>query len=476
ELKGHSGDVESLAFSKDYSQVASGSNNGVLYIWDVAAGSIEKVMKKHDASIRSIAFSHDSLLIASGSDDHTIVTWNAITGLPVKALTHDKSITDLAFSHDSLQIASATSNKCIYLWDTTHGTLLRTLQGMHDLDVRTVLFSPDKRHIISASNSICIWDMDAKDFTRPFIGHTAAISAIALSHDSTLIATGSDDHTVCIWTIQTGFFKRLSGIHTAPINIVDISANNLVVLSGSKDHTLCIWESQTGTLITILDQQYNGAASFSHDGLIIASGHLDKTICIWDVASGSLIRKLGEDSTNPAGASHIAFSPDSSLIASISYSSSSGLHIWDVAAGSHLKVLHEQDEQDGIFKFFWHEVLQAVAFSFDNRSVAARIPADEYGLRKDSICWSLDTCSKTEYPGAEHLDWDQRIPWASYHQLCIGGQWVFTNGSNSVPLCHLPSSFISASVRQVNRQVVAYAVGQDLYILDFSWLVEQFLE
>ncbi|KAG8957724.1 hypothetical protein FRC03_009860, partial [Tulasnella sp. 419] len=195
ELKGPGGNVESLAFSKDYSQVASGSNDGVLYIWDVVKGSIEKVMKEHNTSIRSIAFSHDSLLIASGSDDCTIITWNAITGLPVKVLKHDKGITDLAFSHDGLQIASATSNKCIYLWDTTHGTVLRTLQGMHDLDVRTVLFSPDNRHIISASNSICIWDKDAKDFTRPFTGHTAAISVIALSHDNKLIATGSDDHT-----------------------------------------------------------------------------------------------------------------------------------------------------------------------------------------------------------------------------------------------------------------------------------------
>jgi len=58
-LEGHSGWVDSVAFSLDGQRVVSGSNDRTMRLWDIATGAALQMLKGHSDSVSSVAFSPD---------------------------------------------------------------------------------------------------------------------------------------------------------------------------------------------------------------------------------------------------------------------------------------------------------------------------------------------------------------------------------------------------------------------------------
>jgi WD40 repeat protein len=55
-------------------------------VWDVSTGSEVKVLKGHTGWVNSVAFSSDGTQIVSGSGDESVRVWDASTGFEVKVL------------------------------------------------------------------------------------------------------------------------------------------------------------------------------------------------------------------------------------------------------------------------------------------------------------------------------------------------------------------------------------------------------
>jgi len=64
---GHSGSVNSVAYSPDGKLLASGGSDGVIKLWHVPTGSELRALSGHADAVRSVAFSPDGKVIASGS-------------------------------------------------------------------------------------------------------------------------------------------------------------------------------------------------------------------------------------------------------------------------------------------------------------------------------------------------------------------------------------------------------------------------
>ncbi len=71
-LEGHAGQVLLVAFSVDGCQLASGSGDKTIKIWDTTMGALQQTLEGHTDWVRSVAFSADGRQLASGSDDKTI--------------------------------------------------------------------------------------------------------------------------------------------------------------------------------------------------------------------------------------------------------------------------------------------------------------------------------------------------------------------------------------------------------------------
>jgi len=99
---------------------ASGGVQGAIRLWDVATGQpVGQPLRGHTNDVNSVAFSPDGLLLATGSDDQTVRLWDVASGQPIgQPLTgHGNIVHSVAFSPYGERLASAGNDGAIHVWD-----------------------------------------------------------------------------------------------------------------------------------------------------------------------------------------------------------------------------------------------------------------------------------------------------------------------------------------------------------------------
>ncbi|MEA5604515.1 serine/threonine-protein kinase [Nostoc sp. UHCC 0252] len=291
-LKGHSSDVNSVAFSPDGTILGSASDDKTIKLWNLASKEEIHTLEGHSNWIWAIAFSSDSKTLASGSADKTIKLWNLETGKLIRTLEGNADgVTSLAFSSDGKTLASGTASKDmkIKLWNLETGKLIRTLEG-HTSGVPSVAFSPDGKTLASGSwdKTIKLWNLDTGKEIRTLQGNENSILSVAFAPDGVTLASGSRDKIIKLWNLKTGKEIRTLRGHNDKVNSVAFvpgrSQNDLTVVSGSSDKTIKLWNPSTGREIRTLEtgSGYIYAIAISPDGKTIAGGGSGENILkIW---------------------------------------------------------------------------------------------------------------------------------------------------------------------------------------------------
>ncbi|KFY28683.1 hypothetical protein V491_00343 [Pseudogymnoascus sp. VKM F-3775] len=345
------GSVRAVAFSPDGKQIASGSDDNTINLWDAKTGDLQKTLTGHVGWVKAVAFSPDGSQIASGSGDMTLKLWDARTGYLQKMLTnHSAPVEDIAFSPDGKQIASGSRDMTIKLWDTRTGDLQKTLVGHWDC-VLAIAFSPDGKQIASGSRytAISLWDARTGDLQKALTCQWGwgGVRSIAFSPDGKYIVSGSEDKTIKLWDARTGDLQKTLADHWDWVMAVAFSLDGKQIVSGSRDMAINLWDARTGDLQKTLTGHIGWvkAVAFSPDGKYIVSGSEDKTIKLWDARTGDLQKTLAGHS---ASIEAVAFSPDGKQVASGSEDKT--IKLWDIAKsmkisklvgntfGSHLKL------------------------------------------------------------------------------------------------------------------------------------------
>ncbi|MBN3922196.1 serine/threonine-protein kinase [Nostoc sp. NMS4] len=293
-FKGHSSDVNSVAFSPDGTTLASASDDKTIKLWNPVSGQVIRTLEGHFNWIWTIAFSPDSKILASGSADKTIKLWNVETGKLIRTLDgNSDGVTSVAFSPDGKTLASGTASKDmkIKLWNVETGKLIRTLEG-HTSGVASVVFSPDGKTLASGSwdKTIKLWNLETGKLIRTLEGNTDSILSVAFAPDGITLASGSKDKTIKLWNLKTGkLIYTLKG-HNDKVNSVvflpSVGSNGITLVSGSSDNTIKLWNPVTGKLIRTLEtgSGYIYTVAISPDGQTIAGGGSGENILkIWQM-------------------------------------------------------------------------------------------------------------------------------------------------------------------------------------------------
>ena len=118
-LNGHTGSVNSVAFSNDGTQIVSGSWDDSVWVWDVLTAKELNALNGHTGSIYLVAFSNDGMQIVSGSRDKSVMVWDVATGKELNVLnSHTSLMCSVKFSTDGAQIVSGSYDHSVQVWDT----------------------------------------------------------------------------------------------------------------------------------------------------------------------------------------------------------------------------------------------------------------------------------------------------------------------------------------------------------------------
>ncbi len=219
-------------------------------------------------------------------------------------------------------------------WQCVH-----TLMG-HTGAVTAVAISLDGQMLASGSRdrTIRLWDLKTGKLLHTFAGrslwssdgHGDRISALVFSFDGMTLISSSADTTIKLWDLAQ---QQLSATVTGQGWVVDaiaLSPDYQLLVSGSADGTITLWDWVNRTPIERWKKHRDqvSALAISPNGQRLVSGSYDKTIRLWDLQTGQVINTIRGHTDR---ISAIAFSPDWSLLISGSWDRT--LNLWDLADG-----------------------------------------------------------------------------------------------------------------------------------------------
>ncbi len=282
-LTGHSGEVNSVAFSPDGQFLASGASDYAVRGWNVNTGQSAGTLVGNLGRVSSITFAPNGELLASGGFDNTTRIWKLPNGEPFHILNHSDWVFSVAFSPDSKVLASGGAEKEIKLWALETGEQIRSLLG-HSHWVLSVAFSPDGESLISggADKTARVWNLETGETVHSF-EHPGWVRSVAVDPDGRFLVTGGEDGTLKVWDLETGGPGRSLAGHSGPVLSVAISSDGRLLFSSGSDGKIKVWNLRTGEPLSILPGHPEGVGSVapSPDGELLASGGYDGGIKVW---------------------------------------------------------------------------------------------------------------------------------------------------------------------------------------------------
>lgn len=325
----------------------------------------------HTEAVLSVVFSPDGQQLASGSGDTTVRLWDLHTQTPLFTCTgHKNWVLCVAWSPDGKHLVSGSKSGEIQIWDPRTGKASGNLLTGHKKWITGIswepvhLRSPCRRFVTSSKDGDArIWDATLRKTVIILSGHTLAVTCVKWGGDG-VIYTGSQDCTIKVWettqgklirelkghghwvnslalsteyVLRTGAFDHTHKNYSSPEEMQEaalerynkmkgISPERLV--SGSDDFTMFLWEPSVGkhpkTRMTGHQQLVNHVY-FSPDGLWIASASFDKSVKLWNGITGKFVTAF-RGHVGPVY--QISWSADSRLL--LSGSKDSTLKVWDV--------------------------------------------------------------------------------------------------------------------------------------------------
>ncbi len=284
------------------------------------------ILRGHTGNVYSVAFSPNGKMVASGSSDDTVRLWDVQTGKAIANMGRQLNVYAIGFSRDGKQVIAGGSSGGLWIWDVAKKKKIAPLPG-HGSTIKTLAVSPDGRKLVTGSydNTAKIWDLEKRKCLRTMRTGRSNIYAVAYGPNGKVVASGSSDDLVRIWDVATGALVCSLKGHTSNVYSLAFCNDGKSILSADSGGHVHLWEiltrqkrmsyrrsssheylaihpdgrtwalagSSDVILKDIIDPQevtrLTGHSSrvrcldFSADGRFLATGGYDNTIRIWDL-------------------------------------------------------------------------------------------------------------------------------------------------------------------------------------------------
>jgi len=315
-----------------------------------------KIFKGHKESINSIATFPDGKRIATASFDKTIRIWRLEDGTEMTKWVVKQCVTALVLLKNGKQVVSA------------EGELPARIDE-DDFDDNDLL------------NEVLDWQLWVRDVESgrvvagPLEGHTSWVTALEISPDGEILASGSYDRTVILWDTST--WKRKGHPLFCGSHNFDIRFSPTGQLGVATKEDIQIWDLDQKKRLTQFNghhefnKAWNVSLTWTHDGArLLSAGDInDPVIRSWDTSTWKQAGDpwIGHDKDE--NIYQIRLNPAGTLLASASGDCT--VRLWQFSTGTELAQFKHSDE------------VMHVAFSVDGRSIFSG------GLDKKISQWEI---------------------------------------------------------------------------------------
>jgi len=324
--------ADALAFHPTAPTLYS-AGHGIIEEWDLGRGG---TILDDKTAVGAVAVSPDGRWMASGSDDGMLRIYDSTSGSLLRSWAgHTSYVSNLAFSPDSDLLASGSDDKTIKLWKVQDGRLVRTLIG-HTARVWSIAFHPDGSRLVSggADQTIRIWDLGSN--SPPSIIPTTDISRVAVSRDGrTVLALRRLDKAILLWDAKTKqgsatlSSDTTEGSPVEPRSFALSQDGQILIGPAETGMAIAIWDFPKRRLQRILPVLHGGNGidplAISPDGSRVAVGAINSgDLSVWDIRRGNMLVTLGGHS---GGITALAWTPDGTRL--VSGSADGTVRVWD---------------------------------------------------------------------------------------------------------------------------------------------------
>lgn len=324
--------VTAMVFNPDGSEIAAGSPDGEVTVWNSASGKLaqsftykqpvsDRIATSPSRFVTALSYSPNGKNIAVGFQNGTINYFSVDQRTVLLAADEVPAVEDLVVSGDGRFIYVSNGERTISVWDIQ--TQQTTLELINPTPINKLSISRERQFLLAGgiANSVYVWDLFEQRHITSFINLGGAAAAFDFSYDDKYVALGVNTGEVRIFAMpgsedysKTHLPLQIIKGYDHPIRTVAFSPNQLVVAAGNWEEGLKLWDALSGEPLFSLDQSMRAIHEihFSADGSWLATSHEDTTVRIWRLASAQLAYQV--DGLLPRGN---PFSPDNKYLATV---------------------------------------------------------------------------------------------------------------------------------------------------------------
>ncbi|KAL8438866.1 hypothetical protein Efla_005346 [Eimeria flavescens] len=296
-ISGHLGWVNCVSVDPTNNFFATGSNDRLLKIWDLATGQLKLSLTGHVSSLKDVQISDRHPYLFSCGEDGRVKCWDLEQNRVVRDYHgHLSGVYTLAL-HPSLDIlCSGGRDAVVRVWDMRTKQSIFVFAG-HSGTIMKLQMQTLMPHIVSGSQDkmVRLWDLSAGKCQATLTNHKKSIRTLSLHPTEYTFATCGADK-IKVWRCPLGAFERnIEGVNSIPnccaIRAEDGNKASLVV--GSNNGQLHFFDWASGYKYQTVQSRVQPGSLESENGIFccafdksetrLITGECDKTIKIWKI-------------------------------------------------------------------------------------------------------------------------------------------------------------------------------------------------
>lgn len=282
-------------------EVASGSGDGEVSVWNMADQSSVFTTKAHQNIVKGLCWTKQGKLLSCATDQY-VKLWDPSANATEPVKTYLGSTAFNSIDHHRNDDVFATAAQDIQIWDEHRSDPVSTLSWGAET-VNAVRFNQTETSVLASAGSdrtLILYDIRTSSPLSRLITQLRTNAIAWNPMEAFNFATACEDHNVYIFDMRK--LNRALNVlkdHVAAVMDVDFSPTGEELVTGSYDRTIRLYKRQDGHSRDIYHtkrMQRVFAVQYSMDSRYIISGSDDGNVRLWraQAASRSNIRSARE--------------------------------------------------------------------------------------------------------------------------------------------------------------------------------------